>query len=46
MAFATEPECIDPHISDTPLRGSMRRDNNSWVIVAKAPSAPITSWVS
>ncbi len=45
MALATEPAWIDPHISETPLRGSTRRDNTSWVVVASAPSAPTMSWV-
>ena len=45
IALATEPAWIEPHISETPLRGSTRRDSTSWVVVASAPSAPMMSWV-
>ncbi len=45
IALATEPACTEPHISETPLRGSTRRDSTSWVVVASAPSAPMMSWV-
>ena len=37
------PAWIEPHISDTPLRGSTRRDSTSWAVVASAPSAPMMS---
>ena len=45
MALATEPAWMWPHIIETPLRGSTRRDSTSWVAVARVPSAPTMSWV-
>ena len=45
IAFATDPAWTEPHISETPLRGSTRRDSTSWVVVASSPRAPMMSWV-
>ena len=46
MALATEPAAILPHMSDTPLRGSTRRESTSWAVVATAPRAPMRSPLS
>ena len=45
MAFGAEPAVILPHIIETPLRGSTRRDSTSWVCVTSVPSAATTSCV-